>query len=85
MRGCCAAVRPGRSRWICGLRHPGSDGEWQILARNFHMLREVARSSAVLGAPPTRKDTVWSRRRGAAWVGSAAALASPPLQPVSVS
>ena len=48
-------------------------------------LRDVARSPAVAGASPTRKDTVWSRRRGAAWVGSTAALASPPPQPSSVS
>jgi len=61
-----------------------SDGEWQILMRNFHTLRDVARSPAVAGASPTRKDTVWSRRQGAAWVGSAAALDSPPPQPVSV-
>ena len=76
----------GPSRRLRGLpTHPGSDGEWQILMRNFRTLRDVARSPAVEGASPTRKDTVWSRRRGAAWVGSAAALASPPPRPASVS
>ena len=45
------------------------DGEVEVIARNFRMLRDVARAPAEPGAPATRADTVWSRRQGAAWVG----------------
>ena len=80
------ALAPRVAAWCAAHTHLGAeyraDLEWQILARNFRMLRDVGKSPAVPGAPLTRKDTVWSRRRGAAWVGSAAALVSPPPQPV---
>ena len=53
-----------------------SDGEWDILVRNYRTLRDVAAAPAAPGAPPSRGDTVWSRRRGAAWVGGGAEAAS---------
>ncbi|EOD25228.1 hypothetical protein EMIHUDRAFT_463495 [Emiliania huxleyi CCMP1516] len=46
------------------------DSELGVVRRNFAMLREVARAGAEEGALPTRTETVWSRRDGAAWVGS---------------
>ena len=47
-----------------------SEGEAAILKRNWQTLRTVAHAPAHEGAMPTRSDTVWSRRKGAAWVGS---------------
>lgn len=45
------------------------DGEFALLARNWRMLRDVALAPPREGAPPTRSDTVWTRRDGAAWTG----------------
>ena len=45
------------------------DSELGVVRRNFAMLREVARAGAEEGALPTRTETVWSRRDGAAWGG----------------
>ena len=47
-----------------------ADGELAVVKRNFGLLRSVAQAPAAAGAPATRTDTVWSRREGAAWVGS---------------
>lgn len=47
-----------------------ADGEFGIVKRNWDALKHVAAAEAVVGAPATRADTVWSRRPGAAWVGS---------------
>jgi len=46
------------------------DSEAGVLRRNFGMLQQVALSPAQAGAPPTRSESVWSRREGAAWVGA---------------
>ena len=46
------------------------DGELDIVKRNWDALREIAHAEPVEGAPSTRQDTVWSRRQGAAWVGT---------------
>ena len=48
------------------------DSELGVLRRNFGLLRRVAQAPPEPGAPSTRDDegTVWSRRTGAAWVGS---------------
>ena len=74
-----AALAPRIRAWCEAHSHVGgeyrSDGEWQILTRNFHTLRKVAHAPAAPGALPSRRDTVWSRRRGAAWVGGGAAAA----------
>ena len=47
-----------------------SEGEIAILKRNWQTLRAVAQAPASPGAAGSRSDTVWSRRSGAAWVGS---------------
>ena len=47
------------------------DGELGVIRRNFEMLRQVASAPADRDAAPTRAETVWSRRKGAAWVPSA--------------
>jgi len=47
-----------------------ADGELAVVRRNFALLRDVAHASPDEGAPATRLDTLWSRRTGAAWVGS---------------
>lgn len=46
------------------------DTELNIVKRNFDALKHVAQAEPVMGAPSTRADTVWSRRKGAAWVGA---------------
>jgi len=46
------------------------DGEAEIVARNFRLLSSVASAPPQLGAPSTRADTVWSRRRSAAWTAA---------------
>ena len=45
------------------------DSEVDVVRRNFALLRDVAEAPAEEGAPPTRSETVWSKREGAAWVG----------------
>jgi fatty acid desaturase len=45
--------------------------EMELIQRNFEMLRRVGQEPAKRGAPATRRDTVWIRRPGAAWAGSA--------------
>ena len=48
------------------------DGELEIVMRNWRALRDIASAPAVPGALATRRDTVWSRRAGAAWTGAGA-------------
>ena len=79
-----ASLAPRLRAWCEAHAHVGgqyrTDGEWDILVRNFNTLREVARAPATPGALPSRRDTVWSRRRGAAWVGGGGAAAEPMRQ-----
>ena len=47
-----------------------ADGEFGIVKWNWDALKHVAAAEAVVGAPATRADTVWSRRPGAAWAAT---------------
>ena len=53
-----------------------ADGEAQVVARNWRLLRRVAHHAAEPGAPSTRSDTVWSRRQSAAWTAASTQHAS---------